>query len=106
MFHILLFLNSAIHCLHHTIWVTRLAEEQVIAGPGRIVLGAHGELHALNVLFEVAEGPENVLHSLNTQAINTIVSHCLVSLHLSLPPDLSSGMMHGQRLNNVSWWTL
>lgn len=78
--------------MHCTIWVVRLAKVQVIAGPGRIVLGAHGELHALNVLFEVVEGAKDILHSLHTQAVHAVVYHCLVSLHLSLPPGLSGAL--------------
>ena len=41
-----------------------MCELQVFAGPGRVVLGAHGVLHALDVLLEVVEGAEDVLHAL------------------------------------------
>lgn len=66
--------------LHRTVWVVRLAQEEVVAGPGRVVLGTHWELHALNVLFDVVERPEDVVHSLHYFAV---VGVCV--LHVSLP---------------------
>ncbi len=92
-----------INCLHPTIWVVGLAEVQVVAGPGRIVLGAHGELHALDVLFEVVEGSKDILHSLHT---HTVVCHSCVSLHLGLTLGLSGRVLDGQRLNDITGWTL
>lgn len=92
--------------LHHTIWEVRLAEVQVVTGPGGIVLGAQRELHALNVLFEVVEGTKDVLHSLHAHGINAVVGHCLVSLHISVPPGLSASLLDGQRLDDVTRWTL
>lgn len=41
-----------------------MAELQVFACPGRVVLRAHRVFHALNVLFEVVEGSEDVFHAL------------------------------------------
>lgn len=83
-----------------TIWVVRLAEVQIVAGPGRIVLGAHGELHPLNVLFEVVQRSKDVLHP-----VHAVVSDGLVSLHLGVPPVLPGGL-DGQRLDDVSWRAL
>lgn len=73
---------------------------QVVAGPGRIVLGAHWELHPLNVLLEVVQRSEDVFHSLHG-----VVGDGLVSLHLGVPLVLP-GALNGQRLDDVPWWTL
>lgn len=54
-----------------------MAELQVFACPGRVVLCAHGVLHAFNVLFEVVEGAEDVLHAL------AVVHDCSVGLHVT-----------------------
>lgn len=94
------------HCLRPTVRVVRLAEVQVVAGPGRVVLGAHGELHALDVLFEVVEGSEDVLHSLHAHAIDAVVRHRRVALHLSLPPGLSARLLDGEWLDDVTGWSL
>lgn len=83
-----------------TIWIVRLAEVQVVAGPGRIVLGAHGELHPLDVLFEVVQRSKDVFHSLNA-----VVNDGLVSLHVGVTLVLP-GALNGQRLDDVPWWTL
>lgn len=83
-----------------TIWIVRLAEVQVVAGPGRIVLGAHGELHALNVLFEVVQRSKDVFHSLHA-----VISDGLVSLHLGVTLVLP-GALNGQRLDDVPRRTL
>lgn len=88
-------------CLHCTIGEIRLAEMQVIAGPGRIVLGAHGELHALDVLLEVVEGSEDVVHSLHA-----VVRQSLISLGFSLPPALFARLLNGQRLDHITRRTL
>lgn len=87
--------------LHRTIWIVGLAQEEVVAGPGRVVLGPHGELHALNVLFDVVERPEDVVHSLHCCAV---VGVCV--LHVSLPSGSLVGMLDGQRLDHVSRRTL
>lgn len=89
--------------LHRTIWIVGLAQEEVVAGPGRVVLGTHGELHALNVLFEIAERPEYVLHSLRCSAV---VGPCIGSLHLSLPSGSFAWVLDGERLDHVSRRTL
>lgn len=43
------------------LWV---AELQVFARPGRVVLRAHGVFHALDVLLEVVERAKDVAHAL------------------------------------------
>lgn len=79
---------------------------QVVAGPGRVVLGTHGELHSLDVLLEVVQGSKDVFHSVHAHAVDAVVGHRLVSLHLSLPPGLPGGLLDGQRLDDVAGWTL
>lgn len=78
------------------LWV---AELQVFAGPGWVVLGAHGVLHALDVLLEVVEGAEDVLHAL------AIVHHGFVGLVVAgaLAPFVGAD---GQRLDHLAWGTL
>lgn len=78
--------------LQCTIWIVGLAQVEVIAGPGWIVLGTHGELHVLDVLFEVVEWPKDVLHSLHHHAV---VGLCLDSLHVSLPPGSFVRLLEG-----------
>lgn len=41
-----------------------MAELEIFARSGGVVLRSHGVLHALNVLFEVVERAEDVLHAL------------------------------------------
>lgn len=72
---------------------------QVFAGPGWVVLGAHGVLQPLNVLFEVIQGAEDVLHAL------AIVQPCLVCLHLAGAPGLLR-RPDRQRLDDLTWRTL
>lgn len=93
------------HRPHRTIWEVRLAEVQVVAGPGGVVLRAHGELHALDVLLEVVERAEDVLHPLHAHAVHAVVGQRLVSLHLGVAPALA-GLLHGQRLDDVARWAL
>ena len=80
---------------------------QVVAGPGRVVLGAHGELHALDVLLEVVEGAEHVLHALRVRGVHAVVGQWLVGLGLvRLPPVLPGGLLDGQGLDDVAGGTL
>ena len=84
-------------CIRLTVRELGVAELQVLAGPGRVVLGAHGVLHALDILFEVVEGAEDVLHAL------AIVHHgarC-VGLHVAGAPRLLGGQ-DGQRLDHLT----
>lgn len=89
--------------LHRTIWIVRLAQEEVVAGAGRVVQGTHWELHALNVLFDVVERPEDVVHSLHCCAV---VGVRVRVLHVSLPSGSFVGMLDGERLDHVSRRTL
>lgn len=47
-----------------TIRELRVAELQIFACSGWVVLRAHGVLHALNVLFKGVERTKDVLHAL------------------------------------------
>ena len=90
-----------------TVWELWLAEVQVVAGPGRVVLGAHGELHALDVLLEVVEGAKHVLHALRVRGVHAVVGQSLVGLGLvRLPPGLPGALLHGQGLDDVAGGTL
>ena len=91
---------------HFTVWEVGLTEVQVVAGPGRVVLGAHRELHALDVLLEVVEGSEDVLYPVHAHAVHAVVGHRLVSLHVRLSPRSPGGVLNGQRLDDVTRWTL
>lgn len=95
-------LGSEECCGRFTIREVGLAEVQVIARPGWVVLGAQGEFHTLDVLFEVVERSKDVLHPFHAG----VVSHCLIRLRLSLPPVLLTGLVDGQRLDHVSRRTL
>lgn len=81
---------TTVEIILFTIWVVWLAQVQVIARSGRVVLGSHGELHAFDILFEVVKGSENVLHSFHAHALDGVVAQSLVSLHLRLSPGLSA----------------
>lgn len=72
---------------------------QVFAGPGWVVLGAHGVLQPLNVLFEIIQGAENILHAL------AVVQPRFISLHLAGAPCLLRGP-DGQRLDDLTRRTL
>lgn len=53
--------NAVISLTVGELWV---AELQILARSGWVVLCAHWVFHALNVLFEVVERAEDVLHAL------------------------------------------
>lgn len=72
---------------------------QVFAGSGWVVLGAHGVLQPLNVLFEVIQGGEDILHAL------AVVQPRLISLHLGGAPCLLRGP-DWQRLDDLTRRTL
>lgn len=72
---------------------------QVFAGPSWVVLRAHGVLQPLNVLFEIIQGAEDVLHAL------AVVQPRLVSLHLAGTSCLLRGA-DGQRLDDLTRRTL
>lgn len=78
------------------LWV---AELQVFACPGRVVLRTHGVLHALDVLFEVVEWAEDVLHAL------AVVHDGGVRLHVTGALGLL-GWLDGQGLDYFTWWAL
>lgn len=76
-----------------------MAQLQVLARPGWVVLGAHGVLHALDVLLEVVERAEDVLHAL------AVVHHGLVGLVVGGAAALL-GRADGQRLDHLAGGTL
>lgn len=76
-----------------------MAELQVLAGPGRVVLRAHRVFHALDVLFEVVERAKDVLHAL------AVVHDGRVRLHVAGPLGLLGGL-DGQRLDDLPRRTL
>lgn len=76
-----------------------MAELQVLARPGRVVLRAHGVFHALDVLLEVVERAEDVLHAL------AVVQEGGVGLHVAGALGLL-GRLDGQRLDDLTRRTL
>lgn len=76
-----------------------MAELQVLARPGRVVLRAHGVFHALDVLLEVVERAEDVLHAL------AVVQEGGVGLHVAGALGLP-GRLDGQRLDDLTRGTL
>lgn len=82
-----------------TVGELRVAELQVLARPGRVVLRAHGVLHALDVLLEVVERAEDVLHAL------AVVQEGGVGLHVAGALGLL-GRLDGQRLDDLARRTL
>lgn len=84
-----------------TIWELRVAQLQVFARPGWVVLCPHGILHALDVLFEVVERAEDVLHALAVVHEDTGCVCLRVAGALGL-----LGRLDGQRLDHLTWGTL
>lgn len=82
-----------------TVGELRVAELQVFARPRRVVLRAHGVLHALDVLLEVVERAEDVLHAL------AVVQEGGVGLHVAGALGLL-GRLDGQRLDDFARGTL
>lgn len=86
-------------CCVLTIGELGVRQLQVFAGPGRVVLGADGVLQPLDVLLEIIERAEDVLHAL------AVVQPGLVGLHLAGAPGLLRGPDR-QRLDDLTRGTL
>lgn len=78
-----------------------MAELQVFACSGRIVLCPHGVLHALNILFEVVERAKDALHALAVIHEGT----GRVGLHIAGTFGLLGGT-DGQWLDDLTRWAL
>lgn len=78
------------------LWV---AELQIFACSGRVVLCAHWVFHALNVLFQIVERAKDVFHAL------AVVHGGCIRLHVAGPFGLLGGLDR-QGLDNLPWWTL
>lgn len=78
-----------------------MSQLEVFAASRGVALRAHGVLHALDVLFEVIQRAEDVLHALS------VVQHGarLIGLHVDGTTGLL-GPLDGQRLNDLTGWTL
>lgn len=48
-----------------TVGEVGVAELQIFAGPGWVILSAHGKLHVLNVLFQGIQGAKDLLHAIS-----------------------------------------
>lgn len=77
-------------------WV---AELQIFAGSGWVVLCAHRVFHALDVLFQIVERAKDVLHAL------AIVHDGCIWLHVTGPFGLL-GWLDRQGLDNLPWRAL
>lgn len=78
------------------LWV---AELQVFARSGRVVLCPHRVFHAFNVLFKIVERAKDVFHAL------AVVHDGCIWLHVTGPLGLL-GWLDGQWLNDLPWRTL
>lgn len=78
------------------LWV---AELQIFACSGWVVLCAHWVFHALNVLFQIVERAKDVSHAL------AVVHGGCIRLHVAGPFGLLGGLDR-QGLDNLPWWTL
>lgn len=76
-----------------------MAQLQIFACSGRVVLCAHRVFHALNVLFQIVERAKDVFHAL------AVVHGGCIRLHIAGPFGLLGGLDR-QGLDNLPWWTL
>lgn len=78
-----------------------MSELEVFAASRGVALRAHGVLHAFDVLFEVIQGAEDVLHALSVVKDGARI----IGLHV----DGTTGLLGhtvGQRLDDLTGWTL
>lgn len=78
-----------------------MCELEVFAASRRVALRAHGVLHAFDILFEVIQGAEDVLHALAVVQRGAR----LIGLHVDGTTGLL-GHLEGQRLDDLTGWTL
>lgn len=91
-----LLINRLTQLTVRELWV---AELQIFARPGGVVLRAHRIFHSFDVLFKIVERAKDVLHAL------AVVHDGCIRLHVTGPFALL-GWLDWQRLNDLAWWTL
>lgn len=70
--------SGAVQC-ELTVWEVRVAELQIFAGPGWVILGAHRKLHVLDILLQGIQGAKDLLHTIGViQNIITSIRHHIV----------------------------
>lgn len=76
-----------------------MAQLQVFAGSGRVVLSTHGVFHPLDVLLQVVEGAEDVLHAVVHEGGGHVCLQVAGALGLL-------GGLDGEGLDHLTWWAL
>lgn len=82
-----------------------MAQLQVLAGAGRVVLSTQGVLHLLDLHFQRVEGAKDLLHAISVVHVIVWVAlvHELARVNVAL---VSLRGLHGQRVDDITRRTL
>ncbi|RLW05846.1 hypothetical protein DV515_00004977 [Chloebia gouldiae] len=86
-----------------TVWEVGVAELQIFAGPGWVILSAHGKLHVLNVLLQGIQGAKDLLHAIGIiQNIITSIRQHIIH-HVRVMQDKNSYLLEDQVDQVLGW---